>query len=88
MAAADWLSELLMQTVDRFVASLGSKMDGFLVDNGTDLDGRFEVVRSQESNLGNFVCDVLRLASGADVVLLNSGVCKCVRLWLVRTVRG
>lgn len=37
------------------------------------LEGRFSCVRRQESNLGNWVCDVLLAATGADLVLLNSG---------------
>jgi 2',3'-cyclic-nucleotide 2'-phosphodiesterase (5'-nucleotidase family) len=42
-------------------------------ESAVDLDGRFATVRTQESNLGNFVADVFREASRADVALLNSG---------------
>jgi|LauGreSBDMM110SN_4_FD.fasta_scaffold171409_2 5'-nucleotidase len=38
-----------------------------------DLDGRFEAVRTSETNLGNFVSDVVRMATGADVVIMNGG---------------
>ena len=40
----------------------------------TDLDGRFEVVRTAESNLGNLVCDLIRQATGTDIVIINGGV--------------
>eukprot|EP00955_Chlamydomonas_euryale_P005263 56238-Chlamydomonas_euryale.AAC.1 len=30
-------------------------------------------VRTRESNLGNFVCDVIRKAADADVVLVQGG---------------
>jgi 2',3'-cyclic-nucleotide 2'-phosphodiesterase (5'-nucleotidase family) len=37
----------------------------------TDLDG--ENVRKRETNLGNFIADIMRCASGADVTLMNGG---------------
>ena len=37
------------------------------------LDGRGTVVRRRESNLGNFVADLMRRAVKADCALLNSG---------------
>jgi 5'-nucleotidase/UDP-sugar diphosphatase len=36
-----------------------------------DLDG--ENVRKKETNLGNFIADIMRHASGADVTLINGG---------------
>jgi 5'-nucleotidase/UDP-sugar diphosphatase len=36
-----------------------------------DLDG--ENVRKRETNLGNFIADIMRHASGADVTLINGG---------------
>ena len=38
-----------------------------------DLDGRFSSIRAQETNLGNFVTDVMVAALNADFALLNSG---------------
>lgn len=37
------------------------------------LDGRFESIRKSETNLGNWVCDVVLAATNADCVILNSG---------------
>lgn len=37
------------------------------------LDGRFAVVRTQESNLGNLLTDIARLATGGELVMINSG---------------
>lgn len=37
-------------------------------------------VRRQESNLGNLVCDVWRLAARADMALLNSGTLRSDRV--------
>ena len=38
-----------------------------------DLDGRKSTVRSMESNLGNFVTDIMVAATEADFALINSG---------------
>lgn len=37
------------------------------------LDGRFSSVRTGETNLGNWICDVVLAATNADCVLINSG---------------
>ncbi|KAG5915964.1 hypothetical protein E4U42_007861 [Claviceps africana] len=37
------------------------------------LDARFSTVRTRESNLGNFVCDVMRRYHGADCTIMASG---------------
>ncbi|NLH48750.1 MAG: bifunctional metallophosphatase/5'-nucleotidase [Myxococcales bacterium] len=39
----------------------------------TPLNGSMETIRSAESNLGDFVCDLIRTRLSADVVLLNGG---------------
>lgn len=48
-------------------------MDEVLGAFSVPLDGRFQSVRTGETNLGNWVCDVILAATGADLVLLNSG---------------
>lgn len=37
------------------------------------LDSRFVTVRTSESNMGNFVCDIMRAHYGADVGLMAAG---------------
>jgi len=59
--------------VESYASKLGSSMGKTIGVSSVDLDGRFEVIRTQESNLGNFVTDVWRHSTGADVALLNSG---------------
>ena len=44
------------------------------------LDGRFSIVRSEESNLGNWICDVILSATRADLVILNSGTLRSDRV--------
>ena len=38
-----------------------------------DLDGRFSSIRTMETNLGTFICDIMVAATNADFALLNSG---------------
>jgi 5'-nucleotidase len=38
-----------------------------------DLEGRFSFIRTRETNLGNFICDIMVAATNADFALLNSG---------------
>jgi len=50
-----------------------SKMTDVLGNFAVELDGRFSNIRTSETNLGNWVCDVILAATGVDVVLINSG---------------
>ena len=38
-----------------------------------DLEGRFSYMRTQETNLGNLVTDIMKRATRSDIALLNSG---------------
>ena len=44
-----------------------------VAESVTELDGRFQSIRTSETNLGNLVTDVMRTAMSADVALLNAG---------------
>ena len=38
-----------------------------------ELEGRFSYVRTQETNLGNFITDIMLAAVNADCAFINSG---------------
>ena len=38
-----------------------------------DLEGRFSKVRTEETNLGNFICDIMLEAVNAHCAFINSG---------------
>ncbi|KAG2442606.1 hypothetical protein HXX76_002691 [Chlamydomonas incerta] len=59
--------------VDEYMKLMGEKMDEVVVETLEPLDGRFQTVRTKESNLGNFVCDVWRKAANAQIAILNGG---------------
>ncbi|CAB3259449.1 unnamed protein product [Arctia plantaginis] len=64
---------VLKAKVDKYSSMIEGKMDEILGKICVPLEGRFSCIRRQECNLGNWVCDVLLAATGADLVLLNSG---------------
>ncbi len=40
---------------------------------GSDLDSRFDMIRTCETTMGNFVADILMITMNADVCIINSG---------------
>lgn len=44
------------------------------------LEGRTEVIRKQETNLGNFFCDIMLCGTNAECALLNSGAFRSDRI--------
>ncbi|EEP78129.1 conserved hypothetical protein [Uncinocarpus reesii 1704] len=59
--------------VEKLTSSLQAKLQKPIGYTATPLDGRFSTVRTGESNLGNFVCDLMRFYHGADCGLMAAG---------------
>jgi len=59
--------------VASYLQMMGEKMEQVIGHSAVPLDGRFSSIRTQETNLGNLVCDTLRSATGAECVILNAG---------------
>lgn len=59
---------------------VGKKMDEVLGNFSVELDGRFSSIRTSETNLGNFICDIMMAACNGDVALLNSGTLRSDRI--------
>lgn len=59
--------------VDSLTSSLKSKLEKPVGYTAAPLDARFTTVRLKESNLGNFVCDIMRLHYSADACLMAAG---------------
>ncbi|KAK7498038.1 hypothetical protein BaRGS_00010626 [Batillaria attramentaria] len=47
---------------------------------GVNLEGRFSIVRTMETNLGNFITDIMLAATHSEVALLNSGTIRSDRI--------
>jgi len=59
--------------VDKCIATVSEGMDLVIGETAVDLDARFSSVRTQETNVGNFVADVLRVGIKADIAIINAG---------------
>eukprot|EP00343_Euplotes_focardii_P012217 CAMPEP_0205834460 /NCGR_PEP_ID=MMETSP0206-20130828/50775_1 /ASSEMBLY_ACC=CAM_ASM_000279 /TAXON_ID=36767 /ORGANISM="Euplotes focardii, Strain TN1" /LENGTH=396 /DNA_ID=CAMNT_0053141477 /DNA_START=173 /DNA_END=1364 /DNA_ORIENTATION=- len=69
--------EDLQKIVDGFWEELNVKMDRPAGYAGVELDARFDQIRCKETNIANFIADVVRFSNQADVAILNSG---CLRM--------
>jgi 5'-nucleotidase len=63
----------MKQVIDGYWEELSKKLDQPAGYTAVELDARFEQIRCKETNISNFVADVIRFAYKTDVVLLNSG---------------
>ncbi len=59
--------------VDKFEASLDQTLGVAIGTTETALDSRRNVVRGEESAMGNLIADAMRAATGADVAIMNGG---------------
>jgi 2',3'-cyclic-nucleotide 2'-phosphodiesterase (5'-nucleotidase family) len=70
--APDESTVLLVADFGKLVA--GKKLNSVLGRIKTPLEGRFDVIRTQETNLGNWVADVVRETMRAHVCIINAGL--------------
>lgn len=70
----------LKAQLDSYIGVVESRIDTVLGQFGCDLDGRFSHIRTEETNLGNFVTDIMLAATHSDLALLNSGTLRSDRL--------
>lgn len=62
-----------LDMMDRLFASLKVKLEKHIGYTSVPLDSRFTTVRTRESNLGNFVCDLMRYYYDADCGIMSGG---------------
>ena len=62
-----------IELVDKLTSSLKHKLEKPVGYTAVPLDARFTTVRTRESNLGNFVCDLMRLHHHTDCALMAAG---------------
>ena len=65
--------EAMARLVDNLTSSLRSKLEKPIGYTAVPLDGRFTTIRTRESNLGNFICDLMRHYYNTDCALMGSG---------------
>jgi len=59
--------------VDDCTNKVGKAMDNVIGTSAVDLDCRFQTIRTRESNIGNYITDVMRSALKTDIAVINSG---------------
>lgn len=72
--------EATASCVAGFEAMVGRQMEAKSGETEVALDARFATIRSRESNVSNFVADVLREATGADLTIFNAGTLRADRV--------
>ncbi|KAK7735587.1 hypothetical protein SLS53_007501 [Cytospora paraplurivora] len=65
--------EATIQLADKLTAKLKKSLEKPVGWTAAPLDARFTTVRLRESNLGNFVCDIMRHHYNADCALMAAG---------------
>ena len=66
-------NEEMKQLCQEYVDNLEGLLAKEIGHLGSDLDGRFATVRAAESNLGNFVADIMVANTNADCAIVNGG---------------
>ena len=66
---------------DALEAGLDAKLNVEIGITETPLDSRRNVVRGEESSMGNLIADALRDATGADIALMNGGSIRADRTY-------
>ncbi|KXL48326.1 hypothetical protein M433DRAFT_156197 [Acidomyces richmondensis BFW] len=61
------------EMVEQITHSLKSKLEKPIGYTAAPLDARFTTVRLKESNLGNFVCDIMRFHYAVDCCIMAAG---------------
>lgn len=73
--------------VDRLTSSLTAKLEKPVGYTVSPLDGRFSTVRQRESNLGNFVCDLMRFYHAADCAIMAGGTIRGDQIYSPGVIR-
>ncbi|XP_052816876.1 mannosylglucosyl-3-phosphoglycerate phosphatase-like [Mya arenaria] len=72
--------EKMKMEIQRMSADIDKRMDEHLGSMGVSMDGRFASIRTSETNLGNFVTDIILEAVPADICMMNSGTFRSDRI--------
>ena len=62
-----------IKLVNDLTSSLESKLEKIIGYTAVPLDARFTTVRTRESNIGNFVCDLMKFYHSTDCAIMAGG---------------
>ncbi|NLO74070.1 MAG: hypothetical protein GX100_08215 [candidate division WS1 bacterium] len=63
----------IAKIVSKYASQLETQLGKVVATSTVDLLGERDEVRSQETNLGNLVCDLFREYTGAQIAIINGG---------------
>lgn len=66
--------------VAKYITELSKQMDKELGETAVDLETRFKYIRTEETNVGNWLADLMRQNTRSDVAILNSGTVRSDRV--------
>lgn len=72
----------LKAELNHYSEMIEEKMGIVLGNFSVELDARFAKIRTSETNLGNWICDIALASTGADVCMINSGDIFIIKLVL------
>ncbi len=73
-------NEQIQKMVSVYLENTSKMLDQEIGYINTPLDGRYTVVRTRETNLGNFMSDIVLTGVVADCCLLNAGSLRSDRI--------
>lgn len=76
-----------VELVEKLTAKLKKSLERPIGWTAAPLDGRFTTVRTKESNLGNFVCDLMRHYYGAECAIMAAGTIRGDQVYAPGPVR-
>ncbi|KAF7543225.1 hypothetical protein G7Z17_g10905 [Cylindrodendrum hubeiense] len=79
--------EPTQQLVDELTSKLNQSLAKPVGWTATPLDARFSTVRLKESNIGNFVCDVMRQHHHADCTIMAAGTIRADQIYPPGAIR-
>lgn len=65
--------EVTLEVVDDLTRELKARLEKSIGWTLTPLDARFTTVRTKESNIGNFVCDLMRYYYNTEACIMAAG---------------
>ena len=72
--------------VEAYLARLSEELGVEIGTTAVELDSRRRVVRSRETGIANLITDAMRIATGADVALINGGGIRADKVYPPGTV--
>ena len=75
----DEQDEEAVKAIERYKRLVDESMDTIVGRTKVRLDARFSEIRTKETNVGNFLAELMACGTGADVAILNAGTIRADR---------